>query len=208
MRLDTAALRARAQGGMLPAILRGLIHAPARRASEARDTLARRLAQAPEAERDSVVLEFVRGHVAGVLGHASPEAVDPSRSFKDAGFDSLAAVEFRNRLSKASGLKLPSTLVFDRPTPVAVAELLRSKLSENSLDTGTIDEEIDRLERMLVATGKDGGERERIGGRLRSLLAKFADDRVSEESEVTVEMIESASADELVELIELDLAES
>jgi NAD(P)-dependent dehydrogenase (short-subunit alcohol dehydrogenase family) len=208
MRLDTAALRVRARAGMLPPVLRGLIRVPARRASAARDTLARRLAQAPEAERDSVVLEFVRGHVAGVLGHASPEAVDPHRPFKEAGFDSLAAVEFRNRLGRASGLKLPSTLVFDRPTPVAVAELLRLKLSDGSVGTGTIDEEIDRLERMLVATSGDGGERERIGGRLRSLLAKLADDRVTDEDAVTVEMIESASADELVELIELDLAES
>ena len=208
VRLDAAALRVRARAGMLPAVLRGLIRVPAVRAAGTRDTLVRRLAQTPEAERDGVVLELVRGHVAGVLGHASSEVVDPNRTFKDAGFDSLAAVELRNRLSKASGLKLPSTLVFDRPTPLAVAELLRSKLTDDGAGTGTIDEEIDRLEQMLVATGDDGGERERIGGRLRSLLARFAEGGVSDTGAVTVEMIESASAEELVELIELDLAES
>jgi len=207
VRLDTAALRVRARAGMLPASLRGLIRAPARRVSADRDTLARRFAQASETERNGIVLEFVRGHVAGVLGHASPEAIDPNRSFKEAGFDSLAAVELRNRLGKASGLKLPSTLVFDRPTPLAVAEFLRSKLNDDSIPTGTIDEEIDRLERMLLATDVNG-ERERIGGRLRSLLTKLSYGGASEESAVTAEMIESASADELVELIDLDLTES
>ncbi len=127
VRLDTAALRAQAKAGMLPAVLEGLIRMPARRASAAKGSLASRLASEPESEWDSILAELVRGHVAGVLGHASAEAIDLRRAFKELGFDSLAAVELRNRLSQASGLKLPSTLIFDYPTPAAVAGFLRSK---------------------------------------------------------------------------------
>jgi mycoketide-CoA synthase len=127
MRLDIAPLRAQAKAGILPPVLGGLIGAPTRRSTDAKGSLARRLADTPESEWDAIVLELVRGHVAGVLGHATAEAVDPLRSFKDLGFDSLAAVELRNRLGQATGLKLPSTLVFDHPTPTAVAALLRSK---------------------------------------------------------------------------------
>ncbi|HEX8648321.1 MAG TPA: SDR family NAD(P)-dependent oxidoreductase, partial [Thermoleophilaceae bacterium] len=128
VRLDTAALRAQARSGELPALLRGLVRAPARRAREAAGSLGQRLADLPEAEWDATILELVRGHVASVLGHASPEAVDPSRAFKELGFDSLGAVELRNRLAQVSGLRLPSTLVFDHPTPAAVAKLLRERV--------------------------------------------------------------------------------
>ena len=74
------------------------------------------------------MLELVRSQVASVLGHPSGDAVDPQRNFKDAGFDSLAAVELRNRLVQATGLKLPATLIFDHPTPTAVARFLREKV--------------------------------------------------------------------------------
>jgi acyl transferase domain-containing protein/acyl carrier protein len=126
--LDGAALRVQAKAGMLPAILQGLVRMPTRRASDAKGSLARKLADSPESEWDAVISELVRGHVAGVLGHASPDAVDPQRAFRELGFDSLGAVELRNRLGQASELKLPSTLIFDYPTPAAVAGFLRSKL--------------------------------------------------------------------------------
>ncbi len=212
MRLDTAALHARAKAGVLPAVLRGVISTSIYHASGARDTLAEKLANSPESEWDGIVLKLVRDHVAGVLGHASSETVDPRRPFKEAGFDSLTAVELRNRLGHASGLKLPSTLIFDHPTPAAVAEFLRLKVADDGAGRGGIDEEIDQLERMLTATVGDGGERERISGRLRSLLAKLADDGEAyddtDDGAVTVEMIQSASVDEIVELIQMDLTES
>jgi polyene macrolide polyketide synthase len=128
MRLSIAPLSAQAKAGMLPPIFSGLIRTPKRRGSAAKGSLAKRLADLPAAEWPAVVSELVRGHVASVLGHAGPDAIDPQLAFKDLGFDSLAAVELRNRLSQATGLKLPSTLVFDHPTPAAVAELLRSKV--------------------------------------------------------------------------------
>ncbi|MEV6766963.1 type I polyketide synthase, partial [Streptomyces sp. NPDC051105] len=128
VRLDQGALRAQARAGMLPALLRGLVRTPARRTQSVSGSLAERLAAIPEAERERVVLELVRSQVAAVLGHASSEVIDPGRAFKELGFDSLAAVELRNRLTQASGLRLPSTLVFDHPSPVAVARFLLAEV--------------------------------------------------------------------------------
>ncbi|ONM46027.1 hypothetical protein B0T44_23195 [Nocardia donostiensis] len=84
-------------------------------------TLARRLAGQDEAEQLTTVLTAVRRQLAVVLGHPTPTAVDPDRTFQDLGFDSVSAVEARNRLHTITGLTLPSTLVFDHPTPRAVA---------------------------------------------------------------------------------------
>ncbi|MEV7109139.1 SDR family NAD(P)-dependent oxidoreductase, partial [Streptomyces atroolivaceus] len=135
VRLDAAALRA--QGAALPALLRGLVPAPARRIAAANSAgaaagssaLEATLAGLPEPERARYLTDLVREHVASVLGHGSADAVDPHRAFKDLGFDSLAAVGLRNRLVSATGLKLPATLVFDHPNSEAVAALLREKIS-------------------------------------------------------------------------------
>ncbi len=124
-RIDLSALRMQARDGLLPRSLHGLVPVRARRERTAANGIAQRLRDAPESEQDAAMLDLVRSHVAAQLGHELPEAVDLRRSFEDLGFDSLSAVELRNRLGEETGLRLPSTLIFDHPTIGAVAELLR-----------------------------------------------------------------------------------
>ena len=125
--LDLGVLRGFAHEGLLPALFGELVRAPAsgrRRAARGGGQLAAKLAGLDEGERERAVVELVREHAAAVLGHASAEKVDPSLAFKDLGFDSLAAVELRNRLAGEAGMQLPATLVFDHPTPAALARFL------------------------------------------------------------------------------------
>ncbi|MEU6813185.1 type I polyketide synthase, partial [Streptomyces sp. NPDC046831] len=148
-RFDTAALGA--AGTVPPAPLRSLVRTrPARRTAAAPDgagqgqgggTLAERVSGLARPEAERLVLDLVRRTVATVLGHSDPAAVAEGRAFTDLGFDSLAAVDLRNRLGAATGLRLPATLVFDHPTPAALAQQLLTELpgSRGKLDATDAD---------------------------------------------------------------------
>ncbi|PRY34877.1 type I polyketide synthase [Umezawaea tangerina] len=130
VRLDLGALRAKATAGTLPAVFAGLVRAPRRtaEAAGAAGSTRDRLAALPPADRDRALLDLVRGAVAAVLGHGGAAEVPADRAFSALGFDSLTSVELRNRLATATGLRLPATLVFDQPTPTALARYLDTAL--------------------------------------------------------------------------------
>jgi polyketide synthase 12 len=142
VRLDGGVLSAQARVGVLPGLLRGLVRVPVRRVVDG-GSLARRLGGVSEAEREGMVLEIVRGEVAVVLGHSSANAVDPERAFKDLGFDSLAAVELRNRLNTLTGLRLPATLAFDYPNTTALAHHLLNQTTGTHRDSNVESGEIE-----------------------------------------------------------------
>jgi acyl transferase domain-containing protein/acyl carrier protein len=124
VRLDLAAVRA---GEEVPHVLRGLVRAPLRRAG-AVSPLLERLRGLDEAGQREALRELVLAQAAAVLGHDSAGAISGERAFRELGFDSLTAVELRNRLAAATALRLPTTTVFDHPTPSGLAEHLRGLL--------------------------------------------------------------------------------
>ncbi|WP_346009372.1 beta-ketoacyl reductase, partial [Streptomyces lydicus] len=136
LRLDLPALRAAADGsGDVPAMLRGLVPKTLRRAAaEAPDadpaqSFAQRLRALPEDERQEAGLRLVCEQTAEILGYAGPDEVPAERAFNELGFDSLTALELRNRLTASTGLQLPATLVFDHPTPEALARHLTGEVT-------------------------------------------------------------------------------
>jgi polyketide synthase 12 len=136
-RIDRGALRVKSSAGTLPPMFVELISGPARRqvgdslaAAQSRSALAAQLTGLPVDEQHGVLLDLVRSHMATVLGLPSPEAIGADLAFQDHGFDSLTAVELRNRLKAATGLTLSPTLIFDYPNPAALAEYFRTQLSD------------------------------------------------------------------------------
>ncbi|WP_435866699.1 SDR family NAD(P)-dependent oxidoreductase, partial [Streptomyces yokosukanensis] len=136
IKLDLKTLRGQATAdGGVPHLLRGLVRAgrrTARAAAGDSSALVRRLAGLSPDEQESVLLSVVQAEAGAVLGFTSPDLAQGAKRFSDIGFDSLTAVELRNRLSAATGVKLPATLIFDYPTPQALARYLREELGDTA----------------------------------------------------------------------------
>ncbi|MFX0580234.1 SDR family NAD(P)-dependent oxidoreductase, partial [Nocardia nepalensis] len=198
-RLDMAALQRQARAGALPTPLQGLVRTPARRTDTTGTPLTQRLATVEETARQQIVLDEIRTQAAVVLGHTSAQAIDPNQAFLELGFDSLTAIEFRNRLTQITGLRLSSTTIFDYPTPARLAHLLLSQLGGTvAKDDLLVEEELNKLEGMLAAIGAD--QKQHIAGRLRTLLASITDDghHVSKRLEAAV------TADEVFHVIDTE----
>jgi acyl transferase domain-containing protein/NADPH:quinone reductase-like Zn-dependent oxidoreductase/acyl carrier protein len=202
MRFDVASSRGLARAGTLPALLRGLVRTPSRGVSHD-ESLAQRLAGTPEQDRERVVLEMVCTEAAGVLGHASPSAIDAQRPFKDLGVDSLAAVELRNRLASAAGLRLPATLIFDYPTPMAIVRYLLDRVTANDEPTAAVETEIDKLELAVPSIIADDRRRARMTARLQVLLRKL--DGTVGDTDTAEGDLETATDDEIFSLIDKEL---
>ncbi|ATW47935.1 type I polyketide synthase [Streptomyces peucetius] len=170
----------------------------------------RRLAELPHEEHDAFLVDLVCEQAAAVLGHGSAAEMEPARPFQDLGFDSLTAVELRNRLGAALDLALPVTLVFDHPTPRDLAAHLASQVAGTLPGPGSATRSeaighLEKLEAVLAELGADPGENEEIGLRLQRILTEWtqareaANDAVGE-ADVSSEL-QGASDEEMFDLI-------
>ncbi|RKN37308.1 SDR family NAD(P)-dependent oxidoreductase [Streptomyces hoynatensis] len=209
--LDTSALR---EPELVQPVLRGLVRVPAWRAARKRNaasggpSFAERLAALAGAERERALLDLVRGQVAKVLGHASVATVPADRGFMDMGLDSLTAVDLRNRLIAETGLRLPTTVVFDFPSPAELAEYLGSELGAAGAGGGLpVLRELDRIEDALPALSADRAATATLAARLKELLARIGETGGARQGadSSAADRIESASDNEIFDFIDNEL---
>ncbi|MEU9191203.1 SDR family NAD(P)-dependent oxidoreductase, partial [Streptomyces sp. NPDC048484] len=209
--LDLAVIRALAAVEEVPALLRGLVRVSGRQAvlaggASASALLEQRLDGLSATEKERLLLDLVRTHVATVLGHASAEAVEPERAFQEMGFDSLGAVELRNRLRVVTGLQLPTTLVFDYPTSRGVAAYIEESFGPKSVDEARpVLAEVDRLEAALAATSLTGGDHTKIAHRLEAVLRAWHAVGESVGTTAPEQGYEEATDEELFDVLDNEL---
>ncbi|NEC66017.1 type I polyketide synthase, partial [Streptomyces sp. SID9727] len=210
-RLDVSSLRRLGDPDRVPPLLRSLVGLPERRpvavsGADGDAPWVRKLAEAAEEERPRLVLDLVRAAVAETLGHPPNRPVPADRGLLDLGFDSLTAVELRNRLGAETGLRLPTTLLFDRPTATALAAHLHAELTDR-LPGGPASAlaRIDELEAAFDGAALNPEARERIVARLTALQARLT--AAGEPPVPTTDIpagprLDQASDDELFQLID------
>ncbi|WP_455768957.1 type I polyketide synthase [Micromonospora zamorensis] len=187
----------------VPALLRGLVRGATRPVAEPAGGpsvvgLAQRLAGLADEDADALVLQVVRANVAAVLGYPSPDEVDPTLPFKELGFDSLTAVELRNRLNVATGLRLRATLVFDYPNAHSLAAYLRAQVVPDEVGAAEpLLAELSRIEAAVATLPGDGPVREQVTSRLRDLLAGLEPTGAAD----VAQDLEAATDDEMFEFI-------
>src|SRR5262249_31032460 len=119
------------------------------------------------------LVQLIQRHTATILSHTNPAAINPQRTFKELGFDSLTAVELRNHLTHTTGLRLPPTLVYDHPTPTALATYLLGELGVLDGRPSPLIDELDRLQAMLAGADPDEADRAAITARLEALVRSW-----------------------------------
>jgi acyl carrier protein len=126
-------------------------------------------------DQHSLVLEVVRAQAAAVLGHEGSDSIAADTPFKDIGFDSLSIMEFRNQLARATGLRLPATLVFDYPSARALAGFIHEQIAPADNPAERIAAEIDSLTRSCAAAELSPEDRSDMARRLTVLLRRLED---------------------------------
>ncbi|MEU9508928.1 type I polyketide synthase [Micromonospora sp. NPDC048170] len=172
-------------------------------AGDGPDSVQERLAGLPAAERQAVLLGLVRSQVAAVLNYPSAESVDEHRAFRELGFDSVTAVELRNRLGSATGVALPVTLVFDYPTPTTLAEYLFAEVAHDDVVTPTaLLDDLDRIADSLDVVARDEAARVRATVRLQAMLSRLGQDGGGA---AIGRHLDDATDDELFAMVDKDL---
>ncbi|WXB20374.1 type I polyketide synthase [Pendulispora albinea] len=186
----------------LPPLLQRIVPTTRRQLAKERESgpalLRQRLTGLPATEVQPIVLELVQGEVAAVLGHASPATIEATRPLHELGLDSLMALDLRNRLVAASGLRFPATLLFDHPTPLALARLIQRELSPPAPDEPPILSLLERLEALVSSMESDDLARPEIAARLRVLSSRLSASNDAQVARRAVaQKLQTASDDEL-----------